>query len=167
MNSLCFIALRIKTCHWQLFICTVFILQLLNLVHVRYFSKRLFFSLTRTLNPKKPYFTILLSWDVKKSSQREADVFRLKFDVKRCSYKRDKIINIVSIASDLKHVFDIATTSQKSALLKLLLKDCKLNGKTLEYELNKPFDKLLSCPNYQEWTAITINNLDAFEKLGI
>lgn len=83
------------------------------------------------------------------------------------SKMRDKIINIVSIASDLKHVFDIATTSQKSALLKLLLKDCKLNGKILEYELNKPFDKLLSCPNYQEWTAITINNLDAFEKLGI
>ena len=38
------------------------------------------------------------------------------------SKMRDKIINIVSIASDLKHVFDMATTSQKSALLKLLLK---------------------------------------------
>ncbi len=110
---------------------------------------------------------MLLSWDVKKSSLREATVFRLKFDVKRCSYKRDKIINIVSIASDLKHVFDIATTSQKSALLKLLLKDCKLNGKTLEYELNKPFDKLLSCPDYKQWPEIAVNNLNVFENLDV
>lgn len=79
------------------------------------------------------------------------------------SKMRDKILNIVSIASDLKHVFDIATISQKSALLKLLLKDCKLNGKTLEYELNKPFDKLLSCPDYKQWPEITVNNLDSFE----
>ena len=81
------------------------------------------------------------------------------------SKMRDKIINIVSIASDLKHVFDMATTSQKSALLKLLLKDCKLNGKTLEYELNKPFDKLLSCSDYKQWPEITINHLDEFDKV--
>lgn len=80
------------------------------------------------------------------------------------SKMRDKIINIVSIANDLKHVFDMATTSQKSALLKLLLKDCKLNGKTLEYELNKPFDKLLSCSDCKQWSEIIINNLDAFDK---
>lgn len=83
------------------------------------------------------------------------------------SKMRDKIINIVLIASDLKHVFDMATTSQKSTLLKLLLKDCKLNGKILEYELNKPFDKLLSCPDYKQWPEITINNLDAIERLEI
>ena len=112
-------------------------------------------------------FSILLPWDINFSSQRNADVFRLKFDVKRCSYKRDKIINIVSIASDLKHFFDIATTSQKSALLKLLLKDCKLNGKTLEYKLNKPFDKLLSCLDYKQWSEITINHFDAFEKIDV
>ena len=85
------------------------------------------------------------------------------------SKMRDKIINIVSIASDLKHVFDTATTSQKSALLKLLLKlllkDCKLNGKILEYELNRPFDKLLSCLDYKQWSEITINHLDEFDKV--
>ena len=81
------------------------------------------------------------------------------------SKMRDKIINIVSIASDLKHVFDMATTSQKSALLKLLLKDCKLNGKTLEYELNKPFDMLFSCSDYNQWSEIAVNNIDAFERI--
>ena len=83
------------------------------------------------------------------------------------SQMRGNIVKIVSMVSNLNNVFDMATVPQKSELLKLLLKDCKLNGERLEYELNTPFDKLLSCPNYQEWPAITINNLDAFEKLGI
>lgn len=80
---------------------------------------------------------------------------------------RGNIVKIVSMVSNLNNVFDMATISQKSELLKLLLKDCKLNGERLEYELNTPFDKLLSCPDYQKWPVITINNLDAFEKLEI
>ena len=80
---------------------------------------------------------------------------------------RDNIIKIISMTSNLNNVFDSATISQTSELLKLLLKDCKLNGERLEYELNAPFDKLLSCPDYQEWPVITINNLNAFEKLAM
>ena len=86
LNSLCFIVLRIKTCHWQLFICAVFILQALIPVRIRCFSKSSFFSPTRTHVSKKPYFTMLLSWNVNFLSQREAIVFRLKFDVKKCFY---------------------------------------------------------------------------------
>lgn len=77
---------------------------------------------------------------------------------------RDNIVKIVSTVSNLNNVFDMATISQKSELLKLLLKNCKLDGERLEYELNTPFDKLLSCPDYKQWPEITINNLDAFEK---
>ncbi len=77
---------------------------------------------------------------------------------------RDNIVKIVSMVSNLNNVFDMATVPQKSELLKLLLKDCKLSGEKLEYELNVPFDKLLSCPDYNKWSEITINNLDAFEK---
>ena len=54
-----------------------FYLQVLILVRVQRFSKSSFFSLTRTQNSKKPYFTMLLSRDVKILSQREEDVFRL------------------------------------------------------------------------------------------
>ena len=79
------------------------------------------------------------------------------------SQMRDNIVKIVSMVSNLNNVFDMATISQKSELLKLLLKDCKLNGDKLEYELNKPFDMLLSCPDYNQWSEITINNLDEFE----
>ena len=62
------------------------ILQALITFRVQRFSKRSFFSPTRTQNSKNPLFSMLLSWELKKSSQRKADVFRLKFDVKRCSY---------------------------------------------------------------------------------
>ena len=65
-----------------IFYFAVFILQALIPVRVQCFSKSLFFTSTRTLNSKNPLFSILLSWDVNFSSQRKADVFRLKFDVK-------------------------------------------------------------------------------------
>lgn len=78
---------------------------------------------------------------------------------------RDNIIKIVSMASNLKNIFDMATVPQKSELLKLLLKDCKLNGDKLEYELNKPFDMLLSCSDYNKWSEIAVNNLDVFERM--
>ncbi|MGN1063440.1 MAG: hypothetical protein ACI4QM_03875, partial [Alphaproteobacteria bacterium] len=61
---------QIKTIRWIVFICAVFILQELILVRVQCFSKCLFFSPTRTHISKNPYFTMLLSWDVKNSSQR-------------------------------------------------------------------------------------------------
>lgn len=83
------------------------------------------------------------------------------------SQMRDNIVKIVSMVSNLNNVFDMATISQKSELLKLLLKDCKLNGDKLEYELNKPFDMLLSCPDYNKWSEITINNLNSFERVEV
>ena len=85
---------------------------------------------------------------------------------KRCSYKRDKIINIVSIASDLKHVFDIATTSQKSALLKLLLKDCKLNGKELKYTVKAPFDKFIQSNNPTLWFNNPTQDIDLYTNIA-
>ncbi len=60
-----------------------FILQALNMVRVQCFSKSPFFSPTRTHISKNPYFTMLLSWDVKILSQRKADVFRLSLDEKK------------------------------------------------------------------------------------
>lgn len=83
------------------------------------------------------------------------------------SHMRDNIIKIVSMACNLNSVFDMATITQKNELLRLLFKDCKLNGKRLEYELNAPFDKLLSCPDYNKWSTITVNNLDEFEKVAV
>ena len=47
-----------------------FYLQSLTPVRVQSFSKSSFFSPTRTHISKNPYFTMLLSWDVKILSQR-------------------------------------------------------------------------------------------------
>ena len=83
------------------------------------------------------------------------------------SQMRDNIVKIVSMVSNLNNVFDMATISQKNELLRLLLKDCKLNGNKLEYELNKPFDMLLSCLDYNQWSEVAVNNLDVLEKMEI
>lgn len=69
----------------------------------------------------------------------------------------------MSMISDLKHIFNTATTQQKNEILQLLLTDCKLNGQHLEYELKKPFDKLLSNHDYNQWVSVALNNIDEFE----
>ena len=57
------------------------------------FYKRLFWSVYSVFQKasfsalhKKPLFSMIPCWNVKKSSQRKADVYRLKFDVKRWPY---------------------------------------------------------------------------------
>lgn len=49
-------------------------------------------------------------------------------------------------------------------LLKKLLTNCVLDGDVLKYEIQAPFDKLLSCTNYKKWKDIAMENLEEFEK---
>ena len=49
----------------------------------------------------------------------------------------------------------------------MLLQDCQLNGKRLEYTLRKPFDKLISRHNYKQWSNVAIDNLDEFEQIKL
>lgn len=50
-------------------------------------------------------------------------------------------------------------------LLRLLITDCQLNGKRLEYKLKAPFDKLVACKNYQDWPQVAVDNFGDFEKV--
>ena len=80
---------------------------------------------------------------------------------------RDKIVNIFSLAGNISYVFQHASPTRKNELLKMLLQDCQLNGKRLEYTLRKPFDKLISCNNYKQWSNVAIDNLDEFEQIKL
>lgn len=42
--------------------------------------------------------------------------------------------------------------------------NCVLDGDVLKYEIQAPFDKLLSCTNYKKWKDIAMENLEEFEK---
>ena len=80
---------------------------------------------------------------------------------------RDKIVNIFSLAGNISYVFQHASPTRKNELLKMLLQDCQLNGKRLEYTLRKPFDKLISRHNYKQWSNVAIDNLDEFEQIKL
>ena len=61
----------------------------------------------------------------------------------------------------------IYTPDKQNQLLRLLIMDCKLNGKRLEYKLKAPFDKLIACKNYQDWPQIAVDNLEEFEEVTV
>ncbi len=78
---------------------------------------------------------------------------------------KDKIVNIFTIAGNISYIFQHASPSRQNELLKMLLKDCQLNGKRLEYTLRKPFDMLVKDPNAKSWPNLILNNLDEFDKV--
>ena len=57
---------------------------------------------------------------------------------------------VISMAVNISNIFDKATPDKQNQLLRLLLTDCKLNGKRLEYKLKALFDRLIECKNYQD-----------------
>ena len=74
----------------------------------------------------------------------------------------EKAIDFVSNVSDLMKK---ASPDEKNMLLKKLLTNCVLDGDVLKYEIQAPFDKLLSCANYRKWKDIAMENLEEFEKV--
>lgn len=78
---------------------------------------------------------------------------------------KDKIVNIFSLAGNISYVFQHASPTRKNELLKMLLQDCQLNGKRLEYTLRKPFDKLINNRNIKTWSNIAIGHLNDFVKI--
>ena len=73
---------------------------------------------------------------------------------------KDKIVNIFTIAGNISYIFQHASPSRQNELLKMLLKDCQLNGKRLEYTLRKPFDMLVKNHNIKDWSNIAIETIE-------
>ena len=77
---------------------------------------------------------------------------------------------VISTTANISNIFDKATPDKQNQLLRLLrllITDCQLNGKRLEYTLKTPFDKLVTCKNYQDWPQVAIDNLEEFEKVEV
>lgn len=80
---------------------------------------------------------------------------------------KDKIVKTFTIARNISYIFQHASPSRQNELLKMLLKDCQLDGKRLEYTLRKPFDTFIKNPNAKSWPSLILNNLDEFDKVKI
>ena len=79
---------------------------------------------------------------------------------------KDNINKVMALACNISRLFDMANATRKNELLQILISNCQLNGSRLEYNINAPFDKLLS-KSYTEWSTIAIGHLDEFECLKV
>ena len=83
----------------------------------------------------------------------------------------DEILaNIAEVAANVGKFLKSPIISQKRDILKLILSDCKTEGKNLCFSITKPFDKLLKTPEINKWCAILCNyrtkNYEDFKDLG-
>lgn len=74
---------------------------------------------------------------------------------------------VISVTVNISNIFDKATPDKQNQLVRLLLTECKLNGKRLEYKLKAPFDRLVTCKNYQDWSQVAVENLEEFETVTV
>ena len=85
--------------------------------------------------------------------------------------KTDEILaNIAEVAANVGKFLKSPIISQKRDILKLILSDCKTDGKNLCFSITKTFDKLLKTPEIDKWCAILCsyrtNFYDDFIKLN-
>ena len=114
-----------------------------------------------------------LSQEIYEAKQEQISKERQELEITAEKYKtinseiKQKIIDVMSMASNVSFIFAKANPTQKQKLLKSLITDCKINGSVLEYKLLKPFDKLLGCSDYKSWSAIITEHLNEFEEIKI
>lgn len=95
------------------------------------------------------------------------DALNKHFEEKRIrnTELKEAILKIVEILGNLSLFMQQADNKAKNILLSLLLSNCSLKDKKLTYTLNKPFNYLLTTPNYKEWKDIIIKHLKEFKKM--
>lgn len=63
---------------------------------------------------------------------------------------------LLQLASRAYDLFMSSEAEEKRQLLKLILRNLKLEGKKVEFELVKPFDKVFACSSRQSWLTVEI-----------
>lgn len=63
----------------------------------------------------------------------------------------EMLVNIAKIAANVGSFLKSPIISKKRDILRLILSDCKTDGKNLCFSITKPFDKLLKTPEIKEW----------------
>ena len=58
---------------------------------------------------------------------------------------------LLQLANRAYDLFISSEAEEKRQLLKLTLQNLELDGKTVEFELVKPFDKVFACTSSQSW----------------
>ena len=80
---------------------------------------------------------------------------------------KENVEKAINFVADVSNLMEVASPDDKNMLLKRLLDNCVLHGDTLTYDIKAPFDKLISCHNYNQWSNVAIDNLDEFEQIKL
>ena len=80
---------------------------------------------------------------------------------------KENVEKAINFVADVSNLMEVATPDDKNMLLKRLLDNCVLHGDTLTYDIKAPFDKLISCHNYKQWSNVALDNLDEFEQIKL
>ena len=80
---------------------------------------------------------------------------------------KENVEKAINFVADVSNLMEVASPDDKNMLLKRLLDNCVLHGDTLTYDIKAPFDKLISCHNYKQWSNVAIDNLDEFEQIKL
>ena len=80
---------------------------------------------------------------------------------------KESICKVMSMSCNISEIFDKASPTCKNQLLKILISDCKLNGKELKYTVKAPFDRFIQCNEYKQISNVIIEHLDEFEGVKV
>ena len=74
--------------------------------------------------------------------------------------------NLLDIAGNLSDIMHNATPNKQNKLLKLLIKDCTLNGKELKYTVRAPFEKFIQCENPTQWFKDPTSDIETYTNIA-
>lgn len=79
---------------------------------------------------------------------------------------KSTVDNLLDIAGSLSNIMHNASPVKQNKLLKLLIKDCRLHDKKLEYTVRAPFDKFIKCNNPAQWFKNPTQDLETYTDIA-
>ena len=98
-----------------------------------------------------------LKIEINEAQKQIDEIFILSSDIKSAM---EKAVELMGNISELMLQGD---ERLKNQLLQLLLENCVLNGKKLNYKIRKPFDILLYRPKDREWMRIGVEDMKRYQ----
>ncbi len=78
----------------------------------------------------------------------------------------ESICKVMSMSCNISEIFDKASPTRKNQLLKILISDCKLNGKELKYTVKAPFDRFIQYNNPIQWFNNPTQDIDLYTNIA-
>ena len=82
------------------------------------------------------------------------------------SSMKENICKVMSMSCNISEIFDKASPTRKNQPLKILISDCKLNGKELKYTVKAPFDRFIQYNNPIQWFNNPTQDIDLYTNIA-